>query len=158
MQDIFALCESKPIKCALGSLGSSENGVALANTDTHTKMWLYKLLILTYKETISKAHKHTHTIVDTLHPVALSNHRASMYPCVVVSVKSPCWAYGSPVNAKPSVCMCLDHILITAVGSVAQSRSQWSKATGQVRREAVIVQEEKHRGIAWKKREKTSRH
>lgn len=31
------------------------------------------------------------------------------------------------------VCMCLDHILITAVRSIAQRGSRWSKAAGQVR-------------------------
>lgn len=97
-----------------------------ANTRTHNtnkKMDVQASHSNTQRRRIKSTHTHAHIIADTLHPVALSNHRASVYPCVLVSVQSPRWAHGSPVNAKPSVCMCLDHILITAVRSIAQRGS-----------------------------------
>ncbi len=93
--------------------------------------------------------------------MALSNHTASMYFCVVVSKESPCWAYSSLVNAN-TVCACV-LIMSWSQRRVLSHRGIVSdqEATGQVRWEQITVGRREMEGFryrakrrGWKQRER----
>ena len=120
--------------------GSSEIGCAgLTQKNTEDTGFWFSHTKAPY-QTHAHTHTHTHTLAhaDTQHPVALSNHTARTYFCVVVSKESPCWAYSSPVNANP-VCACV-LIMIWSQRWVLSHRGKVSdqEGTGRVRWEVWL--------------------